>query len=428
MKKVVALALVATLLTGCSAVEAKPEESPAPSIPVAVSDALDNCRIKDARTIKTQSNNVGFPHSKDIVPTQGEHEVILIPVDFEDAPGTQEFLDQQNEQMQKYIDWYAFFSNGAASAKVFTSDKWFRASKASSSYKVMRTKSHTKNVEAKLMDSIAQEFISLTGKTFDFSNTPGVFFIYPEENNIGIENSILGRGVNLKTPQGVKHMFYYGPGKYSYDLESKLDQPYSKFWTIWIHEILHSQGVALHAPGNGQGTGVGQQQELDDQSDAFDVWEMFLLDWLKDSQVFCKKLDSLTSETVEIQPLEISAAGYKTAIVAINDHEALVVESRRPVSWSSGWHDSNKGALVYRVDTSLDNDRSGEADGRDNGNDPAFSKWAFYLVPNGGKVGGFSRNNFTQMIMKVDDTVNYGGVTIKLVYSGDTDVVEITRD
>ena len=409
-------ALLASVLVISPAQAATPKSAP-----------VTDCQLAEARTTKLQPNNVGFPHTADIIPNLGVHKVILIPIDFSDSTGTADFLAQQNGLMKTYSAWYKFFSNGRASAEVITSNKWFRAPKPSSSYVVAQNMPNTNNKSANVMDLIAQEFIDSTGKAFDFSDSPAVFFLYPKKNKIGIDTSLNGRGVNLQTPQGTKKLFYFGPGKSSYEVEARLQKPYSRFWGLWIHELLHSQGMALHAPGNGFPTGLGQDQE--GASLTIGMWEQFLLGWLKDSQVFCAPASSLTSSTVVINPLEVASSKYKTAIVPLSKTQALVVESRRPIGYSSGWDKVDSGVFVYLVDTTKDNDRSGESSGKDNGNNMAFSKWAFYLAPDRAKMTN-SRNFYYQYrdyFLKRGQSVTYGGVKISVLKSGATDTVRLEK-
>jgi hypothetical protein len=408
--------LITGLLLASPAVAATPASAP-----------VADCQLQEARIIKTQPNNVGFPHSADIVPHLGKHKVILIPIDFSDSPGTAEFLAQQNAQMKTYSAWYKFFSNGRASAEVITSNKWFRAPKPAASYVIGKNIPNAPNNDIAVMDATAQDFINATGKTFDFSDSPAIFFIYPKINKIEIESSILGRGVNLQTPQGTKNLFYFGPGKYSYKWEAELKKPNTRFWGLWIHEIMHSQGLALHAPGNGFFTGLSQQQE--GPSLTIGMWEQFLLGWLKDSQVFCAPAASIKSTTVVLNPLEVASDKFKTAIVPLNKSQALVVESRRPIGYSIGWDKVDSGAFVYLVDTTKDNDRSNESSGADKGNNMAFSKWAYYLPPDGSpmKNHGNFYYQYRDYFVKKGQSVTYGGVKITILKSGSTDTIKLEK-
>ena len=88
---------------------------------------------------------------------------------------------------------------------------------------------------------------------YDFSNIHGILILFPPTVE-GIEKDLGGRGGTLlQTPQGPKELFYWGGGKYHFtdtpgyiDAAGKRDQ----LWSFWIHEMLHSQGISLHAPGN----------------------------------------------------------------------------------------------------------------------------------------------------------------------------------
>ena len=208
--------------------------------------SMTDCQLLDQRIDRQQPNNVGFPITPDVVPHLGQTNVIFIPIDFSDAPGSKAFLNMMNKQLDTMSEWYDFFSNKKFHMNIIKSNKWFRASKLSSDYFTGQTHANTPNDFAKEMDAIAQEFINTAGNSFDYSSVTGVFFFFPETaSKLAIRQSILGRNVVLNTPIGPKNLFYFGPGLvWGYNLEATLDQPYSRFWSWWIHEILHSQGLA----------------------------------------------------------------------------------------------------------------------------------------------------------------------------------------
>lgn len=415
-------ALVAGALVATFSVNASAASSTASLAPIA------DCQIKDARIIKHQPNNVGFPHTEDIIPVIGKHKIIVIPIDFPDDPGTDAYLKHMNDQFKKYQGWFTYFSQGKASAEVVTSSKWFRAAKKSTDY-VINKNNQALGQQAinDAMNSIAQAFIDTAGNAFDYTDVQGVFFYYPKDYHGGIANSVLGRGVDMKTPQGTKNLFWFGPGVYSYEYERKLKQPEAHWYGLWVHEILHSQGLAIHAPGNGFDIGVGQQQE--GLSLVLDSWETFLLGWYNDDQVFCAPVSKLNSATIDLRPIETKGSGYKIAVLPLTATAALIVESRRPVGYSDGWQKNDKGLFVSILDTRYDNDRSGEAFG-DNGNETKYSKWSYLLLPKG-KYDDRNMNGrptrYQSYLVKQGNSVTYAGVTIKLVKSGATDRVQITK-
>ncbi len=88
-----------------------------------------------------------------------------------------------------------------------------------------------------------------------------------------------------------------------------------------------------------------------------------------------------------------------------------MVEARRPIGYTC-WQAEDEGLLVYRLDTSLMNDRSGERNGRDCGNSPEFDKWAYYLEPSGGSS---SSCDFSDYLLSEGQSVVSSGVKIEAV-------------
>jgi M6 family metalloprotease-like protein len=392
------------------------------------------CKIKDQRIKKEQNNNVGFPLSGieawNTVPVTGKAKAVFIPIDFPDVKGTPQFLKMMNSQLSKFQAWYKFFSNGKLNYEIEASDQWVRAPKSSKNYIIAgKHISNGPNNNAQLMRKYAQEFIDAAGNKFDYSGVDSVMFFFPEK--IKIEDTMLERGQDLNTPQGIKKLVYFAPGDYNYTMEAKLKKPNSKFWAIWIHEILHSQGLPLHAPANGSRTGIGQEQDFGPST--LDVWETFLLGWLNDDQVYCAPSEKVSEQIVELQPLELKGSGFKTAIVPLDNHRALVVESRRAKNYSEEWDKSSNGVLVYLVDTQNDNDRSQESTGKDSGNDPKYKKWAYYLVPDGRNIPKFNGLNYLETsdvknwLLKAGDKVTFENVRITLSKSGSKDLIKIQK-
>jgi hypothetical protein len=402
---------------------------------------VEECKLLDQRKNKQQYNNTGFPltipssdpENPNIIPAIGSAKAIFIPIDFPDYPGTSKFLKLMNAQAKEFTDWYSYFSNNKLQFDVATSKTWFRAPKKGSEYVIGHGVANGPNPFGKIMHDTAQEFINATNNAFNFDGVTSVLFYFPEDAKTGITNSILGRNEGtFKTPQGEKSLVYFSPGTYSYEIEKKLKVPNSRFWSLWIHELLHSQGVSLHAPGNGSRTGLGQEQEMG--SAVLDVWETFLLGWLNDNQIYCLPKNQVNKQTVLLQPIEVKGSGYKTAIIPLDNHRALVVESRRPVGYSNFWGKEDSGTLIYIVDTTKDNNRSQESTGADSGNDQKFDKWAYYLVPDKRKTPKYNGRNFLESsdhrnwLMKTGDSVTFEGVKITLKSSKSKDVILVEKN
>lgn len=390
--------------------------------------STDTCKLADQRVTKLQPNNVGFPITPDIIPIQGTAHMVIMAVDFPDAPGTQSETGYLNDQLNKIQAWANYFSNGKLNFDFQTYDGWVHAPFPSADYFVPATTPNSDNPYNDIMTQMGQDIVNASGNTFDFTNVDGMLFLFPPTIQ-GVDRDLGQRGVIIQTPQGPKNLFFWGGGKYHYiDSNGYLTAATKRadLWSYWIHEMLHSQGLPLHAPGNGIQTSLANNQYGD--SFALDRWESFLAGWIDDNQVFCTDLTTLTTANVKLSPVEAKTSGNQMAIVKLNDSEALVIESRRATGYSSQWPKDLNGIFVYRINTTLDNDRSQECCG-DTGNDPAYSKWGYFLMPEGHKpdTSRGPLNQHLSFMAKENDKVIYGGVEIELVYSGDQDYVKITK-
>ncbi|MDH6239545.1 DUF2510 domain-containing protein [Aurantimicrobium minutum] len=391
-------------------------------------ESVESCKIKDQRTNPQQPNNVGFPLEEDLIPAQGNANLIAVAVDFPDARGQQPETEYLLEQTQRITEWGKYYSQGKLNYSFQVHEGWVTVPRNSAEYVVPWTNPHTQNETIEIQDQLTEDVIRSLGNEYDFSNIHGILILFPPTVE-GIEKDLGGRGGTLlQTPQGPKELFYWGGGKYHFtdapgyiDAAGKRDQ----LWSFWIHEMLHSQGISLHAPGNGFLTGLQSNQY--GGSFALDAWELFLLGWTDDNQIHCLDRELLTSSQIKLNSSDVTTAGTRAAIIRLSDHEALVIESRRPVGYSSSWPENVSGIFVYKVDTTLDNDRSHECCG-DMGNDPTYPKWAFYLLPDGRTV--MANSPLTQhndYIVRQGDSVTYEDLSIELVYSGKQDFVKITK-
>jgi hypothetical protein len=390
-----------------------------------VTTGSNECKLRDARIIKTQPNNSGFPISPDIIPIKGEARYLFIPIDFSDAPGTSTDLEIINSQIISFKKWFDFFSSGKLQVVSNTPNRWFRAPKPSTEYTTGKGCPNCANDFARVWNGYAQEFISSTGNLLNWTGIHGVIFHFPQAQKTDISHELLGRGVELQTPRGAQNLFYWASGNYHFNLEKQQRALTPDYWAaLWVHEVLHSMGLSIHAPGNGFQTGVGQNQG--GTSWVLSSWELFKLDWFSESQVYCLPKSMIASQTVFLQPIETPGAANKILIVPLDEFRAIIVESRRPVGYSAGWDSEDKGLLVYVLDTRNDNDRSKECCG-DSGNDPKYSKWAYYMAADNKQVNTSAHGSkgYKDYIIRPLETVTFEGVSLKFIASFDVDVIEI---
>ena len=394
----------------------------APLPETALEGQAEQCRLVDQRQQLRQPNNVGFPLQSDTVPTSGVANMAVVPVSFTDAAPEPELLAWAKEQTEKMVDWYDFSSQGKLTFNVQYPQNWVELSVPASDFSSAKGVANVAPTEADRLRNanqaeLTQKVITGLGTSINFTDLHVVIFIFPRSAT-AITTSILQRGVTVETPAGRQRVLSWGTGAdhFSYpDLE----------WALMAHEILHSQGLALHAPGNGSDFGIGQNQYA--RSALLSGWEQFRLGWLDDSQVACVDAGSLSSASsvVNLHPLEITSGEKKLLIVRLSASKAIVVESRRPVGYSKDFKGLS-GLVMYEVDVTLDNDRASESSG-DPGNSRDFDKWGYLLAPTGTSRPDSSGGSEKFVFSKGESTVQ-GGVIIKLIHSGDVDSVELTID
>lgn len=413
-------------------------------------DAVEVCKIPDGRpqSMKTLPPglpslaamgmaNVGFPLSRDIIPVRGAANLVVIPGTFGDLNAIpSDPMTFLGPQLEKMTQWSEFWSQGTFRYEFQVVEQWQEVSANSMDYPIRLDFSKPaagQNRDVTVFRRLANQVVKTVGTQVDWEATQGMLVFFPPEID-SIDQDWGGRGTEwIRTPAGEKQLFYWGGGRYhnqpSGGLSAQVKRDY--LWSYWIHELIHSQGVMLHAPGNGFVTGLGQAQyprgDNGKFSGALDAWELFMLGWIKDEQVHCVDGRDIDTDSLAIlTPQEIYAGERKIIVIRTGRYEGIVVESRRPIGYSEKWGVKDSGLLIYALNLKVMNDRTGESTGADMGNNPAFDKWAYYLPPNN-KAGLENSADFEDFIVKEGDTITHGGVTIELVFSDDDhDYVRIT--
>jgi hypothetical protein len=385
---------------------------------------VESCKLLDARSNKLQPNNVGFPLQEDIIPATGNLNVIVIPVDFSDRPGGQlpsEYLIDQTNRMN---EWYKFFSGNKVNLSFQIGKEWVRAPKADSEYVVPKSVANSAGVAVDVQFKMAQDIVTASKNQFDFKKSNILFFYTPTVKSV--DQDMGGRGISLNTSEGAKNFFFWGGGAYHFDDRNiRASEKREKMWAFWIHEMLHSQSLALHSPANGSSTGLHADQY--GSSLAIDSWELFRLGWIENANVACLDNSLGLSNRLILKPVEMGSKIARFAIIKLNSYEALVIESRRPTGYSKEWKPDQKGILVYRIDVRNDNDRSGESTG-DTGNSPAFPKWGYLLSPDSKNLETLTPYEIERYILRTNQTITYSNIRIKLLNSAaDKDLVEVTK-
>jgi hypothetical protein len=321
-------------------------------------------------------------------------------------------------------EWYKSFSGNKLNLSFQIGKEWVRAPKADSEYVVPKSVANSAGVAVDVQFKMAQDIITASKNQFDFKKSSVLFFYTPTVKSVDYDMG--GRGVNLNTPDGSKNFLFWGGGAYHFDdrnLKSSIKK--EKMWAFWIHEMLHSQGLALHSPANGSSTGLHADQY--GTSLAIDAWELFRLGWIENPNVACLDKSLGINNKLILRPIELGSKIARFAVIKLNSYEALVIESRRPTGYSKEWKLDQKGILVYRIDMRNDNDRSGESTG-DTGNSPSFPKWGYLLSPDNKNMNNLTPYEIERYIVRANQTVSYSNIEIKLLASDiDQDLVQINN-
>ena len=397
--------------------------------PVVSSTGIEVCKIPDDRPAFQKQippglpslgsvgmSNIGFPLSPDLIPATGVANFVVVPVSFSNLKGAPSDPDIYLEsQLQKMSDWADYWSQGKLSFEFQQVRGWQELSQTAEYFAIDDKPRGNRAVNVYV--ELAEEIAAKVPSEVDWQKAHGLLVLFPQTIST-ISNDWGGRGDLITTPDGSKNLFFWGGGRW-HNQSSGSQLPASVkqdlLWSFWLHEVMHSQGLSLHSPGNGYGIGIGQNQypAFGKFSGAISAWEQFLLGWLDDKQVTCLDAEAgAATKTILLTPLEVDGNGRKAVVVKTSKNSAIVVESRRPVGYSSSWSNADRGLLVYQINTSVMNDRSGEG-GADCGNSRNWAKWGYLLGPKGTNPSD-NECSFEKFLVKEKDSVSHGNVVVSL--------------
>ncbi len=390
--------------------------------------AVDVCKVADNRGSAGGNSQarqaVGFPVSKSTLPTQGVANIITAMVAFDDAPPSDLTAEGYLvPQVEKITQWSDHWAQGAFRYEFQVVEDWVRVPVNHADYVINSREDYP--TSRRNSAAIIQLVIDNLPEDLDYAGADG-FLVYwaPGIDEFHTDVAVRGdEGVTLRTPDGPRQMFFWSGNNWHYRDSGQMTAEIKKdhTWSLWIYFLLLSQGLMLHAPGNGWATGLGQSQIPNpDFSAAIPVWDAFRLGWVTDSQVHCVTPENLGEGPVEVllTPQEVYGGERRTIVLPLDAKtEVLVVESRRPIGYSD-WSPSESGLLVYTVNPSAGTlEMMSQESQRSCGNTDDFSKWAYYLYPDHVDVQNVNCNDFRQAFVREGDTLTHEGVTISLEFS-----------
>lgn len=389
--------------------------SDSPAAPTQAAGNVDSsqCQISDQRASRTQPYAVGFPRSQEDTRTSGTLRLVLVAVDFADATGTEEEFVNAQKQIDRFNEFLAFESGGKLTATWEFTKTWSRMPRASTGYPIVFGSSSGD-------DLFMNDMISVTDAKTNYSSNDFVFILIPKSAKEFPSPEAFY--ANYQTAEG-RIQKYFAGGKFFYENDATYKT--RELWSVWLHEMGHTFGLAGHAP---FGSSLSIMENQDGFSKTFSAWDKFLMNWMPANGIYCRPASSLGSVDVTLVPMQRATSGFRSVMVPLSSSKILVVESHRAEGFGDRLSKGTYGVMTYVVDTTLDNDRSGESVGQ------GRTRYASLVLPSSASARGlsdvvFSRggSGIVDPLILLGESVSYGGVSVSLVSSGDYDTVRISK-
>jgi len=313
------------------------------STPKSLLSAIDSnvqpCKLKNSATRWT-----GFPRATAFQNYTKSAVFQVIPVDFADYRANSDPV----KDYQKYID---FISNYLINASDVEINPVFKISKK---YISLSKNLDFYDLEYGNGKVFTSELMELTKNDINYSSTDIILTLVPPTVPV---DSFFAGGLSwgeVHTPQGiVKNIYVMGPISLT-----QRNKPYSSTaadpW-ITIHEAIGHHSGLNDSIGDGKGSnghiGMGGWGQMAGMNGDFIIWDKWLMGFISDSQITC--VSDSTTKTVWIRPNSIKNSGIKGVMIPLSSHEAIVIESQRSVGYNFKIPRKFNGALIYKVDSSV---------------------------------------------------------------------------
>ncbi len=381
--------------------------------PSLASDDVELCRIQEASRSRGMTG-AGFPAWNTLTPSKGVVKWALIPIDFEDLPGEQNFRTRVDDQMVLLSDWFETVSGGKYKVEWVVLDKWARVAGKSTDYAIDRSV----NVgDASNGPKLFRAAMDAADPHFDFTNIQTVNFILPKGQTFLTETS-----QGFPWDQVVKD-YQSKEGKVaSYSIPGMFfDLPGKAYWSYWAHEFGHAIGLPHIGTSRGDMPPFNPWDLMggqDGPSRELSGWLRFFAGWLNDDQVYCKDASKVQDLKLSLVPLSQPAAGVKFAVIPITKTKAVLIESRRENKFSCSTNPARNGVLVYTYDATLGHGENFLTpiypDGRPNQVDSCSAQ---------NNRGTRSPN----VLLSKGETIEVEGLRIEVLSTGTVDKILVTK-
>lgn len=378
-----------------------------PSLP---SENIELCKIKQLSNDGTKS---GFPAATKLYQSTGVVKWALIPLDFSDLQGEQNFLARAQFEMDSASEWADISSEGQLKIEWKVHDKWILLPGLSKDYAIPA--SDNQGFGSPAQQSVWTRAITEADKYVDFTGIQAVQFILPAGQKI-IEYGIKGNAwfdvvKNYRTNEGTRIELFSIPSTFNEEPNSGRN-----YWSWWMYHYLVGLGVAKYGGSQFatpfmsyliQGSTEGERE--------LSGWIRFLIGWMPENRVYCRTAVNLTKLDLTLVPLtDNKSQGNKLAVIPISQTKAIVLESRRVTKFSCTTKTERNGVLAYVYDSTFGHQQ----------------EYFQPISPIGRAVENYScyASPTVDFLLHEGDRVTYEGVTIEMLAHGDYDQVRVTKN
>jgi hypothetical protein len=410
------------------------------------------CRLSDMRTtVPPNTYAIAYPPKPFInyTPT-GTFKVVVVGIDFSDVPGKGSPAEIWNDDLKKASDWLKWYANDKVKFNFVTYPNWIRAPRTSDMYD---STNHGPKAPGDVQaggltgQEIAEDYVHSIEKYADLSGVNTIWIYLPE--NI---SKIMGQWTMQTARVQTQNYGLITPQIAALGADTYLSKRVR--WGYFLHEMIHGFGLQGHSPkylpANGF-TRIGMMSTADGWTNALLPWDAMTWGVDKPEDTFCVDKEKLTSVDVKLVPLEREQAGFRSAMIRLNDHQVLLVESHRSDKWGVGEGQGFAGVMVTLIDTTI----STSFDDNVTARSPNTTSTGEYLIIDGVShgqhqpIGELNYNNGVlyggvgvvngqgiagdyeywdlNHIMYTGESITKLGVRISLIAGGDNDTVRIEK-
>jgi hypothetical protein len=415
-------------------------------------DSLLLCQLSDLRTqVPNGTKSIAYPPQPfpNFKASTGTFKVVVVGIDFSDVPGTGSPSAIWKDDLVKATDWLKWYTHDKVKLDFVTYPNWIRVPKTSGNYDASNNSDRSPGAlqaGGLTVQQINDDYVHAIEGVADLSNTTSIW-VYMPLNITKIDGGFQPQTVLVQSQKyGLITSQLVAVGADTY-LSRRVR------WGYFLHEMFHGWGMQGHSPKyiptDGKLTRLGEGSTADGWTNALLPWDALVWGVAKPSDVFCIDKPNLKSVDLKLVPLEREQEGIKSAMVKINEHQVLLVESHRSDKWGVGEGPGFAGVMVAIIDTTVSTAWDNEVTPKD----PCITSTGVYLrVPslnhgshqpiglpiiNNGKtyIGAGLINGMgiagdyeywdLNHIMYTGESISAAGLKVTLVKGGDNDTIRV---